>query len=94
MGCIINHSSILPGLGAFSSTDAENSQICLAPTTHINMILADLLFIDPPLSRAMFILDSQSAIVMGISFKDNKHSANILNLFDELLDYVGPTHSF
>jgi len=81
MGGIVDHSSNLPTPVALSSAEAEYNEGCLAmmATSHLRMLLAELEGVDEEnLDPTSIYFDSKSAIAMGNSFKDTKHTRHIL----------------
>ena len=89
MGGIIDHSSNLPDPIALSSAEAEYNQACLAimATTHVHMILQDLeQQLDKTSLPLPILLDSKSAIAIGTSFRDTKHTRHILRRYHYVRD--------
>jgi hypothetical protein len=85
MGGIVDHSSNLPTPVALSSAEAEYNEGCLAmmATSHLCMLLAELEGVDEEnLDPTSIYLDSKSAIAMGNSFKDTKHTRHILRRYN------------
>jgi hypothetical protein len=85
MGGIVDHSSNMPADPvALSSAEAEYNEGCVAfmAASHLRMLLSELEGIDesemPP--TAMFF-DSKSAIAMGSSYKDTKHTRHIMRQY-------------
>jgi hypothetical protein len=85
MGGIVDHSSNMPDPVALCSAEAEYNEACLAcmATSPLRMLLDELelkreleLFATVPI-----ILDSSSAIAMGNSFKDTKHTRHIMRRY-------------
>ena len=82
-GGVVGHSSILPDPIALSSVEAEYNESCIAfmAASHLVMLLNELKFVDQydhnrrptPIS-----LDSTSAIPMGNSFRDTRHTRHIM----------------
>jgi transposase InsO family protein len=83
MGGIVDHSSNLPDPVALSSAEAEYNEACLAcmATTHMRMLLDELEGNKKPFWKVPLILDSKSAIAMGSSFRDTKHTRHILRRY-------------
>jgi len=85
MGGIVDHSSNLPDPVALSSAEAEYNQCCLAcmATSHLRMFLDELesLPSESPSPATAIFLDSSSAIAMGNSFRDTKHTRHILRRY-------------
>jgi hypothetical protein len=79
-GCV-DHSSNMPDPIALSTAESEYNQCCLAcmAADHLTMLLAEIdrRFTFP----VSLFLDSQSAIAMGNSFKDTKHTRHIMRRF-------------
>jgi hypothetical protein len=85
MGGIVDHSSNLPDPIALSSAEAEYNESCIAcmATNHLSMMLDEF---EVRSSRDIrqpvpIILDSSSAIAMGNSFKDTKHTRHIMRRY-------------
>ena len=85
MGGVVDHSSNLPDPVALSSAEAEYNQACLAcmALSHLRMFLDELEMLpantaSPSIS---IFLDSSSAIAMGNSFRDTKHTRHILRRY-------------
>jgi hypothetical protein len=84
MGGIIDHSSNMPDPVALSLAEAEYNEGCIAlmAASHIRMLLCKLTNITeeamPPTS-IYFV--SRSAIAMGASFWDTKHTSHIMRRF-------------
>jgi hypothetical protein len=85
MGGIIDHSSNMPDPVALSSAEAEYNQACVATMAlmHISMVLNNLESLDENSERKNIplILDSSSAIAIGTSFKDTKHTRHIMRRY-------------
>jgi hypothetical protein len=83
MGGIVDHSSNMPDPVALSSAEAEYNEACLAcmATNHMSMLLDELEGNKKPRLRIPLVLDSKSAIAMGNSFRDTKHTRHILRRF-------------
>jgi hypothetical protein len=80
MGGVVDHSSNLPDPVALSSEEAEYNQTCLCgmAVTHLKMLLNYMEARSENEGMVSIILDSKSAIAMGNSFKDTKHTHHIL----------------
>jgi hypothetical protein len=81
MGGVVDHSSNLPHPVALSSAEAEYNEGCLAmmATSHLCMLLAELEGTsEENLDPTNIYFDSKSAIAMGNSFRDTKHTRHIL----------------
>jgi len=79
-GCV-DHSSNMPDPIALSTAESEYNQCCLAcmAADHLTMLLAE---IDRKFTHPVSLfLDSKSAIAMGNSFKDTKHTRHIMRRF-------------
>ena len=77
-GGLIDFSSNLPAPIALSSAEAEYNEACLATMAlaHIKMLLGDL--VGEEIKEATpVLLDNRSAVDMGKSFKETKHSKHI-----------------
>jgi len=83
MGGIVDHSSNMPGPVALSSAEAEYNEACLAcmGTDHMSMLLDELEGTEGPRHNVPLILDSKSAIAMGNSFRDTKHTRHIMRRY-------------
>jgi hypothetical protein len=84
MGGIVDHSSNLPDPVAMSSAEAEYNEGCLAfmATNHLRMLLIELEGIDEKaLAPTIIYFDSRSAIAMGDSYKDTKHTRHSLRRY-------------
>ena len=85
MGGVVDHSSNLPDPVALSSAEAEYNQACLAcmASSHLRMFLdeMELLAVDTVSPSVSIFLDSSSAIAMGNSFRDTKHTRHILRRY-------------
>lgn len=85
MGGVVDHSSNLPDPVALSSAEAEYNQACLAcmASSHLRMFLdeMELLAVDTVSPSISIFLDSSSAIAMGNSFRDTKHTRHILRRY-------------
>jgi hypothetical protein len=84
MGGIVDHSSNMPGPVALSSAEAEYNEACLATMalSHIQMFQNELE--NEPVDRVFntnLYLDNSSAIAMGRSFRDTKHTRHILRRY-------------
>jgi hypothetical protein len=81
MGSIVDHSSNLSDPVALSSAEAEYNEGCLAmmATSHLRMLLAKLEgTTEDALAPTIVYFDSRSAIAMGNSFCNTKHTRHIL----------------
>jgi hypothetical protein len=79
-GCV-DHSSNMPDPIALSTAESEYNQSCLAcmAADHLTMLLAE---IDRRFTYPISLfLDSKSAIAMGNSFKDTKHTRHIMRRY-------------
>jgi hypothetical protein len=88
MGGVVDHTSNLPDPVALSSAEAEYNEGCLAfmAASHLRMLLAELEGIeDSDLKPTIILFDSKSAIAMGESYKDTKHTRHIMRCYH----YVG-----
>ena len=84
MGGIVDHSSNLPDPVALSSAEAEYNEVCLAfmATNHLRMILCELQnTVEKDMKPTIIYLDSKSAIAMGTSYKDTKHTRYIMRRY-------------
>jgi hypothetical protein len=85
MGKVIDHSSNMPGPVALSSVEAEYNQACVATMAlmHIAMAINNLELLDDDAERTgiPLILDSSSAISIGTSFRDTKHTRHIMRRY-------------
>jgi hypothetical protein len=81
MGGILDHSSNLPDPVALSSAEAVYNEGCIAfmAASHYRMLLCELEGIEESNLKASGIyFDSKSAIAMGSSYKDTKHTCHIM----------------
>jgi hypothetical protein len=85
MGGLVNHSSNMPEPIALSSAEAEYNQACMATMAlmHISMAMNNLELVDEDTQRygVSLVLDSSSAIAIGSSFKDTKHTRHIMRRY-------------
>jgi hypothetical protein len=84
MGGVVDHSSNLPDPVALSSAEAEYNEGCLAfmAASHLRMILAELEGVEETdLKPTIIFFDSNSAIAMGKSYKDTKHTRHIMRRY-------------
>jgi hypothetical protein len=85
MGGVVDHSSNIPDPVALSSAEAEYNQACIATMAlmHISMAVnnLELLEEDTQWTGISLILDSSSAIAIGSSFKDTKHTRHIMRRY-------------
>ena len=84
-GGVVDHSSNIPGPVALSSAEAEFNQACIATMAlmHISMAVNNLELVDEDTQRKgiPLILDSSSAIAIGSSFCDTKHTRHIMRRY-------------
>ena len=90
MGGVVDHSSNMPDPVALSSAEAEYNEACLAcmATSHMVMFLNELEGNKQPRLKIPLILDSKSAIAMGNSFRDTKHTRHILRRYHYVREAV------
>jgi hypothetical protein len=85
MGGVVDHSSNMPDPVAMSSAESEYNEGCVAcmAASHCRMLLDELELKteDAPSPTVKIIMDSKSAIAMGESFKDTKHTRHIMRRF-------------
>ncbi len=84
MGGMVDHSSNLPDPVALSLAEAEYNEACLGfmATNHLRMILSDLENLPEKNMKATIVyLDSKSAIALGASYKDTKHTRHIMRRY-------------
>ena len=84
MGGVIDHSSNLPNPVALSSAEAEYNEGCIAfmAGSHLRMLIAELEGSDEQTMAPTYIyFDSKSAVAMGASYKDTKHTRHILRRY-------------
>jgi hypothetical protein len=84
MGGIVNHSSNTPDPVALSSAEAEYNEGCVAfmAASHLRMLLCELEGIeDADMAPTTMFFDSKSAIAMGSSYKDTKHTRHIMRRY-------------
>ena len=80
VGGVVDHSSNMPDPVTLSSAEAEYNEGCVAfmAASHLRMLLCELEGVDEStLSPTTIFFDSKSAIVMGSSYKDTKHTRYI-----------------
>jgi hypothetical protein len=81
MGGVVDHSSNLSDPVALSSAEAEYNEgyIAFMAASHLRMLLCEMEHVDEEAMQptAMYF-DSKSAIAMGDSYKDTKHTRHIL----------------
>jgi hypothetical protein len=84
MGGIVDHSSNMPEPVALSSAEAEYNEGCVAfmAASHLRMLLCELEGIEETsmVPTTMFF-DSKSAIAMGSSYRDTKHTRHIMRRY-------------
>ncbi len=75
---------------ALSSAEAEYNETCLCgmAVTHLKMLLNDMEARPENEDTIYIILDSKSAIAMGNSFKDTKHTRHILRRYHYVRDGI------
>jgi hypothetical protein len=81
MGGIVDHSSNTPNPVALSSAEAEYNEGCDAfmAASHLGMLLCKLEGIeDADMAPTTMFFDSKSAIAMGSSYRDTKHTCHIM----------------
>jgi transposase InsO family protein len=84
MGGIIDHSSNLPDPVALSSAEAEYNEGCLAfmATSQLRMLLCEMEGVSESTMEATNVyFDSKSAIAMGNSYRDTKHTRHIMRRY-------------
>ncbi len=84
MGGIVDHSSNLPDPVALSSAEAEYNEGCIAfiATSHLRMLLCEMEGINEANMKATNVyFDSKSAIAMGNSYRDTKHTRHIMRRY-------------
>jgi hypothetical protein len=84
MGGIVDHSSNLPDPVALSSAEAEYNEGCLAfmATSHLRMLLCEMEGVcESTLEATNVYFDSKSAIAMGNSYRDTKHTRHIMRRY-------------
>jgi hypothetical protein len=84
MGGVIDHSSNLPDPVALTSAEAEYNEGCIAfmAGSHLRMLIAELEGSDEQTMAPTYIyFDSKSAVAMGASYKDTKHTRHILRRY-------------
>jgi hypothetical protein len=77
---MVDHSSNLPDLVALLSDEAEYNERCVAllSTSHLRMLLCKMENVDESMMQPMTkYFGSKSAIAMGESYKDTKHTRHI-----------------
>jgi hypothetical protein len=90
MGGVVDHSSNLPDPVALSSAEAEYNKACLCgrSVTHLKMLLNDMEARSDNEDTVSIKLDSESAIAIGNSFKDTKHTHHILRRYHYVRDGI------
>jgi hypothetical protein len=81
---VLDHSSNMPDPVALSSAEAEYNEgyITFMTMNHLRMLLCDLEGVEESTMPATNVyFDSKSAIAMGNSYKDKKHTRHISKLF-------------
>jgi hypothetical protein len=81
MGGIVDHSSNMPDPVALSSAKAEYNEGCVAfmAASHLRMLLYELEGVDESsMEPTMMFFNSKSAIAMGSSYWDTKHTRHIM----------------
>jgi transposase InsO family protein len=84
MGGIVDHSSNTPDPVALSSAEAEYNEGCVAfmAASHLRMLLCELEGIEETnMAPTTMLFDSKSAIAMGISYRDTKHTRHIMRRY-------------
>jgi hypothetical protein len=84
MGGVVDHSSNLPDPVALSSAEVEYNEGCIAimAASHLRMLLCEFEGITESSMKATPIyFDSKSAIAMGNSYKDTKHTRHIMRRY-------------
>jgi hypothetical protein len=81
---VVDHSSNLPDPVALSSAEAEYNEGCIAimAASHLRMLLCEFEGIEETSMEATPIyFDSKSAIAMGNSHKDTKHTRHTMRRY-------------
>jgi hypothetical protein len=84
MGGIVDHSSNMPDPVALSSAEAEYNEVCMAfmAASHLRMLLCELEGVDESsMGPTTMLFDSKSAIAMGSSYRDTKHTRHIMRRY-------------
>ena len=84
MGGIVDHSSNIPDPVTLSTVEAEYNEGCVAfmAASHLRMLLCEFEGIeDADMAPTTMFFDSKSAIAMGSSYKDTKHTRNIMRCY-------------
>ncbi len=84
MGGIVDHSSNMPDPVASSSAEAEYNEECVAfmAASHLRMLLCELKGVDESsLPPTIMFFDSKSAMAMGNSYRDTKHTRHIMRRY-------------
>ena len=84
MGGIVDHSSNMPDSVALSSAEAEYNKGCVAfmAASHLRMLLYELEGIDESsIVPTIMYFDSRSAMAMGSSYRDTKHTRHIMRRY-------------
>jgi len=84
MGGIVDHSSNMPNPVALSLAEAEYNEGCVAfmAASHLRMLLCELEGVDESsMGPTTMLFDSKSAIAMGSSYRDTKHTRHIMRRY-------------
>jgi hypothetical protein len=84
MGGIVDHSSNMPNPLALSLAEAEYNEGCVAfmAASHLRMLLCELEGVDESsMGPTTMLFDSKSAIAMGSSYRDTKHTRHIMRRY-------------
>ena len=83
-GGVVDSASAMPDPVALSSAEAEYNQACVTSmaANSMAMLIQEMRGNDPDTPLCVPVLvDNQSAIAMGVSFRDTKHNRHILRRF-------------
>jgi hypothetical protein len=88
---VVDHSSNLPDPVALSSVEAEYNEGCIAimAASHHRILLCEFEGITETSMKATPIyFDSKSAIAMGNSYKDTKHTSHIIQRYHHVRENI------
>jgi hypothetical protein len=91
MGGIVDHSSNMPDPVALSSAEAEYNEGCVAfmAASHLRMLLCELEGIEEEkMGPTTMFFDSKSAIAMGSSYRDTKHTRHIMRRYHHVRNEI------
>jgi len=95
MGGIVDHSSNMLDPVALSSAEAEYNEGCVAfmAASHLRILLCELEGVDElSMKPTTMFFDSKSAIAMGSSYRDTKHTRHIMRHYHYVRNEVVAKH--